>query len=893
MPWLRVLFTQLGDLLGRARSERELDSEIDTHVAMLTEEHVRAGMPRDAAYRAARLKLGGLDQTKEAFRDTRRLPLAETVWQDVRYAVRALARTPAFTLAALVTLGLGIGGTTAIFSVVNAVLFKPLPYPEPDRILVLVRDQFSTGMTGRVFHYVRDRVQSFERVAAQGGAPGWNLVVGNEAEHVQSSRVTDGFFELLGIRPLAGREFTRVESQPEGPRVVILSEALWRRRFGGQPDAIGRVIELGGIPHTVVGVAPSQPRTVSAPDVWTPLQVSPTDDGSNYTVLGRLRPGVSYGQAHGEFETLRTAMIRELSGADARVGSPLAWMTYQNHLAQGQRTALLTLLGAVGFLLLIACANVASLQLVRATARRREMATRSALGGGAGRLAQQVLTESVLLGLGGGLLGVLMARWGVGSVLALAPEGITFGQPVGLDWRVLLVAMTLAVGTGLLFGIAPALDPGRLVLRTALWDTGTRHTAGRHTAWLRRLFVVTEVALAVVLLVGAGLLFRTFVSLRSVPLGFDPQHVITAEMSLHGSRRQASDEAASFFQRTLERIHELPGVEVAAVGNNVPVQRGLNLALAPPAGGIVTEPRAVDWRYVTPEYFTLFRIALRDGRFFDERDTSSGTPVAIVNQTFARSYFGRGSAVGRHIQLRVGTADDPLDPLREIVGVVADVKSGSGSGWTSGRNSLAAAAPPIMYVPIGQVPETLAADVHGVFPVNWAVRTRGASGDLVSEIQDIVRAAEPSLPFIRFRTMEELIGIELETERFHMTLVGIFAGIAILVAAIGLYGLVAYSVSQRTQEIGVRLALGATALSVLGHVLREGLVLALIGVAFGLVGATMVSQALQSFIWGVEPLDPLTYAAVAALLVCIAALASFAPALRAARINPTQALRWE
>lgn len=813
----------------------------------------------------------------------------DTLWQDGKHAVRTLRRAPAFTLASVVTLALGIGGTTAIFSVANALFFRPLPYPEPERVFVLTQNSYASS-TGQLFHYVRDGVQSFETIAATFEGAGRNLVVGNQAEYVTAAQVTDGYFELLGIPPLLGRDFTRAESRPQGPQGVILSEALWRRRFDARSDVIGRVIELGGVPYAVVGVVPERPVATAPADVWTPLQLSPDDDTWNYTVLGRLRANVSPTRAQNELEVLHATMVRELGEDEfSSVGRTLAWTPYRESLVRDRRTEVLVLLAAVGFLLAIACANIAGLQLARGLGRRREMATRLALGGSKRRLARQVLTESVLLGLGGGLLGLAVARFGTQGVLALMPGGGPPGEPVGLDGRVLLVTATISLVTGLLVGLAPALDSGWVDLRSFL-SAGTRHTISRHTAWLRRGFVVVEVALAVLLLAGAGVLVRTFVNLRSVPLGIDPENVVTGSMSLLGTDLGAHGGSAQFFERTLARIRELPGVEGAAVGSDLPVEWGLNLALEPPPGGIVESPSAVDWRYITREYFTLFRVPLRGGRVFDERDGVGSAPVAIVNETFGKRYFGRTDVVGEHIQLATGGLEDFP---RRIVGVVADVKSGSRTGWSGERNALAAPPPPILYVPVAQVSAEVSGLVHEFVSVDWIVRTREPGTDLIPAIQDIVRTAEPTLPFIRFQTMDEVVAAEMETERDHMLLVGLFALMAMVLAGVGIYGLIAYGVSQRTQEVGVRMALGATAEAVLGRFLREGLALALAGVVLGLGGAALLSRALESFVWGVDPLDPLTYATVAALLLVIAALASLAPALRAARLDPTRALRQE
>lgn len=810
----------------------------------------------------------------------------DSLWQDTRYAARSLRRTPAFTLAALATLALGIGATTAIFSVVNAALLKPPPYPEPDRIFVLGYPN-GGSQDGQIFHYVQERAQSFQRLAAHSGSSGWNLVIGDHAEYATGVPVSEGFFEVLGVAPLLGRGFSRIEDQANGPRAVMLSEPLWRRELGARREAIGEVVLLGGVPHTIVGVMPAGFRTVPAADLWTPLRLSPTDNSWNYTILGRLRGGVSPTQAASELASLKNGLHRDLRGISEARSQALQWIAYQRWLGLAGRDALLLLLGAVVFLLLLACVNVASLQLVRAVTRRREMATRSALGGGHARLIQQVLTESVLLAIAGAALGILVAQWGVRTLVTLVPGGLLEGRTVDLDWWVLGVTVAVAVAAGIFFGLAPALGAARLDLRTALWE-GARNTAGRPTMWLRRVFAVAEVALAVVLLVGAGLLVRTFVNLRSAELGFDPSNVVIGKMSLQGSTSQTREQLAAFFERTLTRLREVPGVTAAAVGNNVPIERGLNLPLEPPAGALVDQMRAVDWRYVTPQYFTLFRIPLRAGRSFDERDQAQGAPVVLVNEAFARTYFGTTQVVGKFVQIARGLKDPP----REIVGVIADVKGLSGSGWTRGASALGSPVAPTMYVPAAQVPDNILQMVHRYLPISWAVRTSRAV-DVVPPVQEVVQSAEPRLPFIRFETMEQLIARDLEMQRFLMTLLGVFAAVSLALATVGMYGLVAYTATQRTQEVGIRMALGATGVRVLRAFLMEGISLVVAGVAIGLSGAALASRLLSSMVFGVEPLDPLTFVAVSALLILVAGTATLMPALQASRTDPMKALRLE
>ena len=803
----------------------------------------------------------------------------ESMRHDIRLAVRSIRRAPAFALASLATLAVGIGATTAIFSVVDAALLEPPPYPEPHRILALGYQD------GQTFHYVRERARGFQRIAAHGGSSGWNLLIRDRAEYVRGVPVSEGFFDVLATAPLLGRGFSRVEDEANGPRAVMVSEQLWRRLLEARPDAIGEVVALGGVPHTIVGVMPAGFRTVPGADVWTPLRVRPTDTSVNYTVIGRLAEGVSPAQVTTDLARLKQDIPRDLRGISEPRSQALRWLSYREWLGLASRDVLLLLLGSVLVLLVIACVNVASLHLVRAIARRREMATRSALGGNAGRLLQQVLTESMLLALAGAALGIVVARWGVETLLTLVPAGLLEGRTVNLDWRVLSATLAVAVAAGIFFGLVPALVARRLDLRTALWD-GARNTAGRPAMWLRRGFAIGQIALPVVLLVGAGLFVRTFINMRSEDLGFDPSNVVIGKMSLQGSTGQTREGLALLFERSLSRLRDLPDVSAAAVGNNIPVERGLNLALEPPMGALVEQMRAVDWRYVTPEYFTLFGIPLRAGRTFDDRDHARSAAVVVVNEAFARAYFGTTQVLGRVVQL----ARDLGDPPREIVGVAADVKGVSGSGWTRGLNALASPVAPAMYVPAGQVPDNILQLVHRFFPISWTVRT-SRPGEAVTAVHDVIRSIDPRLPFIRFETMEQVIARDLEMQRFLTTLLGVFAAVSLTLAVVGIYGLVAYAASQRTQEVGIRIALGATRATVLGAFLKEGLSLVALGLAIGLSGAALAGRLVRSLVFGVEPLDPLTFAVVGATLVLVTGLATLVPALHASRTDPLRALR--
>jgi predicted permease len=809
----------------------------------------------------------------------------DTLIQDLSYAWRSLRRTPGFTLMSIVTLALGIGATTAIFTVVNAALFKPLPYPEQDRLLTLTLPE-GGSQSGQVFLFMRERSTAFAQVAAQGGGTGWNLTGESLATFAKGTRVSAGYFAALGAAPALGREFTRVEDEPQGPDAVVISDALWRRAFGGRPDVLGTAIRLGGVPHTVVGIMPATFRSIPDTDLWTTLRTTLRDTGQNYTVLGRLRDDGSAVRASTELDSLRRELRREFPQINERRVNALIWKPYRDAVGRNYRQPLFVLLGAVAFLLLIACVNVAGLQLTRAVARRRELRTRAALGGGQRRLAQQVLSEAVLLALLSAVVGIAIAVAGTELLLGLvsqdAASDLLTGQPANIDWRVLAMTLGTALAAGIFFGTAPALATSRLNLSVA---EGARHTMSKATAWFRRSLVIVEVALSVVLLVGAGLLIRTLMNLNGAELGFDPGRVMVGRMSVQGSVADGA-ELGALLEQTLARIRQAPGITGAAAANHVPVERGLNLALDPPAGSRVTEVRSIDWRYITSDYFDVFNIQLRAGRRFEARDTTGSSPVTIVNEAFARAYFGRVDVTGQTISLVPSFGDT----ARQIVGVVADVKARSGSGWTRSLTALGGPAAPAMYVPAGQLPRGVLAGANRFFNMTWALRTSGSSFDQ-RPIEAAVRAVNPTLPFITFEPMTAVVSRDIELQRLVAALLMVFAGLAVLLAAMGLYGLLSYGATQRRREVSIRMALGATAVRVLRAFMSEGLILAAAGMLLGIVGAVFASRVLTILLFGVTPLDGATFVGVAALLLIVSAVAVFLPALKAARTDPAQVLR--
>jgi putative ABC transport system permease protein len=888
--------------------------------------------------------------------------LVDRVGQDLRYALRTLRHAPGFTAAAVVTLALGIGATTAVFTLINAVLLRPLPYAEPERIVEVrqIDRDHDDILLGYMFQFLRDHCGTCEAMAARKWSRnGLNLGLGTHAEYVDSAAVSAGYFEVFGVRPFLGRTFTREDERAGGGKssgsgpsaasasasgsggasagassgsgatgaggqpgaVVILSHGLWQRVFQGDPHAIGSTVMLGGTPLTVVGVMPASFRPMPSTDVFTPLPVTRND--TDYITVARLKPGITLAQAASDIDALTIAFKQQEPNRFASADWRFRPSSLQATTTEGAQRVLLMLLAAVGLLLLIACANTAGLLIIRAAARRREIATRVALGASRSRIIGQLLTESLLLALVGGALGMLATNWTVTALVALLPAGVTLGQDFTLDRGVLIVALLLSAATGVLFGLLPAIDATRVDVREALQSAGGRGSSGgRSVTRLRHILIVGQVALSVLLLVGAGLLMRTVFNLLRVPTGIDIEQLMTAQMSLQRAAAQADTfDYARFYEQTLERIRALPEVEAAAVVNDLPLTRGLRFGFRFLDNPGRNEPFNPDIRYVTPDYFRVFRVPIVAGRGLTDADTRASAPVALVNQALVRRYFnvpaagagaaagatagaaaaagagasaasapgadaavGDSAALGRHVAS--GSRPQPAfggDIARAIVGVVGDV-----------RSQPSEPVRPTIYLPVTQVPQALFGIAHRYFPVNWVVRTRSANqANLTAALRDAVHAIDPQQPFSGFRTMTEVRTTAVEEPRSQMLLLSAFATIALGLAAAGIYGLIAYTVVQRTRELGIRLALGATPGRILSRIMLHGVLLAAIGVLAGIAAAVVATRWLQPFVFGISPIDPLTFAITALFLILIAALASAIPAIRAARINPMMMVRSE
>ena len=878
--WLKGLYRRVGALLRSESIHEEIDEEVRFHLDMRAEENVRAGMTPAQARREAERRFGNRTRIREQGYDVRGGRWLEAFWRDCRYGARSLRKSPGFTLVAVLTLALGTGATTAIFSVMNAVMFRPLPYPEAER-LVYVGQQYRGGLAGSgepKFLFWREQSRSFEALACYSGfgGAGGNLAGGAEAEQVRGVRVSEDFFRALGVYPALGRAFTREEDAPGGARVAILSDGLWRRSFGGDEGLIGKTVTLNGAPTTVVGVMPPQFNFSSGPDLFVPMRARQgANVDPNAEVVGRLKPGVSLAQAEAELkgiaERYRAAFPRHMAE-----GETVGVKPYQDFFTEGVAKYLWIVLGAVIFLLLIACANVANLQLARAAARRREIAMRMALGAAGGRIVRQLLTEGLMLALAGGAAGLFLAAWIIQLLTALIPSGLLprFAR-VGMDWRVLAFTLAAAVVTGLLFGTAPAWQALKVDVNASLKENTGKGASARGR--LRGALVVAEVALSLVLLVGAGLLVRTFTNLLGVTPGFDPRNVLTFQVDLNGERYDTAAEAAAFYRDALERIGRLPGVEAAAITNKLPLDWQFNMPVVFPDNP--EQAQTVQVRLASPDYFRAMRIDLRRGRAFDGADDRAAPPVVVVNEAFARRFYEGKDALAR--QFSVGRGVD--DPVRQVIGVVGDVK----------QQGLDRPAPPMVFVPVQQASDKLLTTVRTFTSTHFVVRTTVEPTSLAPAVKQQLAALDAALPPSRFSTMEEIAARSIASQRFNMWLLGSFAALGLLLAAVGIYGVMSYTVAQRTREIGIRMALGAQAGTVLKLVTRQGMTLTFMGIAIGVAASLALTRLMEGLLYGVAATDPATFAANALLLTAVSLAACYLPARRATRVNPLIALRYD
>jgi predicted permease len=822
------------------------------------------------------------------------MPMLEPLVRDLRYALRMLRKTPSFTLIALVTLAVGIGVNTAVFTVVNTLLLKPLPYPDPARLArvsVVLRStrgsNENTAVDGNTFLAVRDNATTVDSAVTAGGfGSGVNLVARGAAANVKQSRVSAGYFSVLGVRPFMGREFAADEDRVGGPPVAILSHGLWTRVFDSNPSILGQTIQLKGEPYTVVGVMPEGFTSGSAVDVWTPVRPSNRGEGvgTNYGMIVRLRPGVSWQQATAEIDRLASPAALLQYKTSKEIPSASAFLVpLQESATQSIRQPLVMLWAAVGVVLLIACVNIAGLLLARSALRTREIATRLALGGSRGVVIRQLLVESGVLAVAGGLLGVAVGQLVLTTLLRLSTDVFPIGYPIALDARVFAATLALSIVTSLLFGLVPALQATRVNVQGALAESSSRAVAGGSSRWARRVLVAGEIALSVILLVGAGLLVRSFMELRGLDPGFDPSGVTTASVSLQDKRYEDAAKVNRLFADTLAEIRRQPGVEAAGVALGLPYTRLLNIGWGRVEGATEDDRGGMtNLSYVTPGYFEALRVPVRSGRAFSDADATGSLPVAIVNEEFVRRFYKGQQVVGLHIA--TGGA------RREIVGVVGSTRVTS-SGLGGDGSPLP--VPYIVYVPASQTPAGTLRQVHTWFSPAWVVRSAGSIAGIPETIRQAVARVDPLLPVAKIESMADVQATALASQRFMMTLVLGLGAVALLLAAIGIHGLIASSVTERTRELGLRLALGASGRQVLKDVMLPGISLAVIGVTMGAAGALAGARVMQSYIWGVQPRDPVTLLAVVGTLLVVALVASAIPALRVLRLDPASTLRGE
>jgi putative ABC transport system permease protein len=805
----------------------------------------------------------------------------------MRAAWRYLRKSPAFTATALAALAVGIGANTAIFSVINAVLLRPLTYPAADRIVLFYQTNpggSSYGASPARFNVLRQQTSIFRDISAYEYSPSdLTLTTGALPERVDAIRVSEDYFRLLGAPFVLGRAFTPEEDSPGGPRAAVLSYGLWQRRFDADAHIAGKTVTLGGVPYTVVGVLGSAFNTEldSPPDVFLPFQIDPgsRDQAHYFNVVARLRPGITLATATAQLAPA-SAEFRRQFPQNMGPRDSFAIQPYQDAMVSEVRPSLLVLAAAVGLVLLIACANVANLLLARAAGRQREMAIRAAVGASRRRIIRQLLTESTVLALAGGVLGLLVGSAGVRGILSLDPGDIPRLGPnnaaVTLDWRVLIFAAGVSLLTGLIFGLIPAFDGSRVQLTTALNQDGRSGPSRRQTR-TRSLLVVSEIAMALILLIGAALLIRTFAALRAVDPGFDPHNVLTMRMSLAGSRFQTTNDVNRLIADSARRLEALPAVARAGAAYNLPLGGVFGIPFNI-VGTAATNARydGRGWMAVTPGYFEIFRIPLLRGRDFNRADTTGAAPVAIVDAAFARKFPQADRVI-----LGQNYGPEFADAPRQIIGVAGDIRD---EGLD--RNARA-----MVYVPMAQVSDGLTALATRASTIAWIVRTHVPPQTLRVPITNELLAASGGLSVSRIRSMDEVVWRSTATQRFHMTLLIIFAWAALLLAAIGIYGVMAYSVEQRTREIGIRIALGASSQDVRNGVVRDGLRVTLAGVALGEVAAFALTRLMAGFLYGVAPADPLTFAAIPILLTAVALAAVWIPARRATQIDPVAALR--
>ena len=870
----------------RDRKQQELEQELQSHLRMAASDRMGRGeSPSDAA-QSARREFGNVELVQQVTSDQWGWRWLEELLQDLRYGARMLRKNPGFTFVAVLTLALGIGANTAIFSVVYTVLVKTLPYPQTDRLVMLYEDvrlpnyqnERNEPSPGNFYDWAKQSTL-FANTAAYRNRS-WNLSGEGEPIRVEGELVTSEFFATLQIQPTLGRVFAVEENQPGNSHVVVISDGLLQSRFGSNPQVLGQKILLDGESHTIVGVMPPGFHFPDPDDqLWVPMGMSPAELGNRGShfllVFARLQPGITLTRAQAELNSL-AKHLTELYPA-TNTGQTVNIVSLQEDIAGPVRPTLLVVMAAAGLILLIVCANVANLLLGRASVRRREIAVRLALGAGQSRIAWQLLTESVLLALLGCASGLLLARWCVAGLKLLAASILPRAQEFSLNAPVLIFSLALSLFAGIVFGVGPALQATRGSVQETL-KSGTRESPAGSRLRMRSLLVILETALGAVVVIGAGLLLRSFLRIEHVPLGFEPQGVLTFRVIPRGERYAQLAQRVTFYQQVLERIQAQPGVKSAAAVSFIPLTLARGSKGFTIEGHMPTAPGQIPmagYDVVTPLYFATMHIHLLQGRDLSWSDAPQTQPVVMINEVMAKTYWPNQDPLGKHI--RQGGPDDSEFPWLTITGIVADAR----------EFDPVTAARPTMYFPVTQF-----ADPGGILR-DWAVRTNDDPRTLAANVRAAVWDVDKDLPVTRIRTMEEVRSMSVLSPRLNLLLFGLFAALALVLASVGIYGVTAYSVAQRTREIGIRIALGATRNEVTRLVLRQGACLATVGVLLGLIGAFALTRLMASMIYGVSAADPLTFFTVAFLLAFVALAACYIPARRAMRVDPIIALRYE
>jgi predicted permease len=874
-PW-RQISRGIRALARRRDTDRDLGDEVRHYLDESATAHRQRGLSPAEALRAARLEVGNATVLTEHVRDYGWENAVDTAMMDVRYAARRLRATPVFTVVTAITLALGIGATTAIWSAVDTVLFRPLPYPTADRIVAIADHATDGGPLDVTFGTFTELVLRSHSFAAMAVMKAWQPTAtgSGEPERFDGQRVSAGYFSVFGVAPARGRDFTTDDDHAGAAPVVILSDALWRRRFGADPAIVGRPIRLDDDPYTVVGIMPPLFAAATAPSavLWTPLQYEISEDrawGHHLKMIARLRPSTTLDEAARDLGAVARSPIAEFPRRPwAALGAGLLATSLQNDLTRGVKPALLAILGAVGLVLLIVCVNVANLLLARGAQRRGELAVRTALGAGHGRLVRQLLTESLLIAVAGGAAGSIVAAATMRAIVRLRPPELPGVAAMRLDGVAFAFAFAITAVIGLAIGCVPAVQAVRADPRDGL-GVASRRTAGGHRR-TRAALVVAEIALALLLLVSSGLLLRSVEQLFAVRLGFDPANVLTMQVQTSGHRFDEAGATVRFFASALDAVRRVPGVTSAALTSQLPLSGDIDLyglQFDPAPRGDPGEAGGSSRYAVSPGYFATMRIPLRRGRVLDERDVANAPLVAVISESVARRRLPGLDPLGRTIHIGAG-------PTYTIVGVVGDVK----------QMSLATPTSEAVYITMSQWRST--DDVMSV-----VVRTRGDAAALATPVREAIWSVDKDQPIVRVSTMPSLVAASVAGRRFALTLFGAFAIAALVLAAAGIYGVLAGGVAERSREIGVRSALGATRGRIMGLVLGDGLRLTLVGVLLGVAGAVAATRVLESLLFGVSPLDPLTFVAVIALLAVTATLACALPAWRAARVDPVTALR--